>query len=82
MCVYIYVYMCAYMCIHIHMCVHINVYIYIHMHVHTHRHTHTCIWLPWWLTGEELTVDAGDVGMIPGLRSPGEGDDNPHPICL
>ena len=34
--------------------------------------------LPWWLSGEESTCDAGDLGFIPGLgRSPGEGKGYP-----
>jgi len=38
--------------------------------------------LPWWLSGEESTYNAGDMagteGSVPGLgRSPGEGNDNP-----
>ena len=34
--------------------------------------------LPWWLSGEESTYNAGDVGLIPGTgRSPGEGNGNP-----
>ena len=33
---------------------------------------------PWWLSGEEFTFNAGDVGSIPGSRrSPGEGNGNP-----
>ena len=33
--------------------------------------------LPWWLSDEEFTCNAGDVGLIPGLgRSPGEGTGN------
>ena len=29
--------------------------------------------LPWWLSGEESTCNAGDVGLIPGAgRFPGE----------
>ena len=41
-----------------------------------------CLLLPWWLSGEESTCNAGDMagaeGSIPGLgRSPGEGNDNP-----
>ena len=33
--------------------------------------------LPWWLSGKELTCNAGDTGSIPGLgRSPGEGNGN------
>ena len=71
--VYTYTYVCTHLC----------VYTHTYACTHTHTHTHTRIWLPWWLNGEELTVDAGDVGMIPGLRrSPGEGDDNPNPISL
>ena len=32
----------------------------------------------WWLSGQELTCSAEDVGLIPGSgRSPGEGDGNP-----
>ena len=34
--------------------------------------------LPWWLTGEESTCQAGDTGSIPGLeRFHGEGNGNP-----
>ena len=34
--------------------------------------------LPWWLSGEESTYNAGDVGLIPGTgRSPGEGNGSP-----
>ena len=37
--------------------------------------------LPWWLTGKDLTTDAGDIGdphSTPGWgRSPGEGNGNP-----
>ena len=34
--------------------------------------------LPWWLRGEELPANAGDVGLIPGLgRCIGEGNGNP-----
>ena len=33
--------------------------------------------LPWWLSGKELTCNAGDTGSIPGLgRSPGGGHGN------
>ena len=33
--------------------------------------------LPWWFSGKN-SVNAGDVGLIPGLRrSLGEGDGNP-----
>ena len=36
------------------------------------------IGLPWWLSGEESTCNAGDTGSIPGLgRSPGAGSGNP-----
>ena len=35
-------------------------------------------WLPWWLSGEESTCQAGDAGFIPGLgKFPGEGNNNP-----
>ena len=39
---------------------------------------------PWWLSGKELTCNAGDAGSIPGLgRSPGVGNGNPLPYpCL
>ena len=31
-----------------------------------------------WLSGKESVCNAGDTGLIPGLRrSPGEGNDNP-----
>ena len=34
--------------------------------------------LPWWLSGNEFTCQAGDVDLIPGSeRSPGEGKGNP-----
>ena len=35
--------------------------------------------LPWWLTGEESTANAGDEGSIPGSGglSLGEGNGNP-----
>ena len=34
--------------------------------------------LPWWLSDEEFTCNAGDAGLIPGLgRSPGEGKGYP-----
>ena len=34
--------------------------------------------LPWWLSGKESACNAGDLGLIPGLRrSPGEGHGNP-----
>ena len=34
--------------------------------------------LLWWLSGKELSCNAGDVGWIPGSgRSPGEGNGNP-----
>ena len=48
------IYVCAYTCAHICMCTYMCTC------------THTCIWLPWWLNGEELSVNEGDVGMIPG----------------
>ena len=33
---------------------------------------------PWWLSGKESAFQAGEVGLIPGLRrSPGEGNGNP-----
>ena len=37
------------------------------------------IWLLlWWLSSQESTCNAGDVGSIPGLgRSPGEGNSKP-----
>ena len=81
MCIHICIYVCMYAYTYTYVCTHLCVYT--HTYACTHTHTHTRIWLPWWLNGEELTVDAGDVGMIPGLRrSPGEGDDNPNPISL
>ena len=81
MCIHICIYVCMYVYTYTYVCTHLCVYT--HTYACTHTHTHTRIWLPWWLNGEELTVDAGDVGMIPGLRrSPGEGDDNPNPISL
>ena len=53
------------------------------MYVYTHIHMHVHMWLYWWLNGEELPVDAGDVGMIPGSgKSPGERNDNPNPVSL
>ena len=34
--------------------------------------------LPRWLSGKELSCNAGDLGLIPGLgRFPGEGNGNP-----
>ena len=37
-----------------------------------------CHGLPWWLSCEESTCNAGDAGLIPGLgRHPGEGHGNP-----
>ena len=38
-----------------------------------------CVYgLPWWLSGKESACNAGDLGLIPGLRrSPGEGHGNP-----
>ena len=34
--------------------------------------------LPWWLSSKESTCNAGDTGLIPGLRrSPGGGHGNP-----
>ena len=38
--------------------------------------------LPWWLSGEELACNAGDLGSIPGLgRSPGGGRGSENPIA-
>ena len=35
-------------------------------------------WLPRWLSGKESACNAGDMGLIPGLRrSPGEENGNP-----
>ena len=44
----------------------------------------TCQVLPWLLSGKESTCQAGDSGLIPGLkRSPGEGKSNPlQDSCL
>ena len=36
----------------------------------------------WWLGGKESAANAGDMGSIPGWRSPGEGNDNPLLIFL
>ena len=34
--------------------------------------------IPWWLSGEESTYNAGDLGSTPGSgRSPGDGNGNP-----
>ena len=34
--------------------------------------------LPWWLSGKEITHNAGDASLIPGSgRSPGEANGNP-----
>ena len=34
--------------------------------------------LPWWLSGKEMTCNAGDTASIPGSgRSPGVGNGNP-----
>ena len=53
------------------------------MYVYTLIHMHVHMWLYWWLKGEELPVDAGDVGMILGSgKSTGEGNDNPNPVSL
>ena len=42
--------------------------------------------LPWWLNGKNPpanTGDAGEAGLVPGLRrSPGEGDLPPRPVFL
>ena len=40
--------------------------------------------LPWWLSGNESTCSAGDLGLIPGSgRSLGGGHGNPlHYSCL
>ena len=38
---------------------------------------HTILWLPWWLSGQEPTCTAVDLGLIHGSgRSPGEEDGN------
>ena len=35
-------------------------------------------WVLWWLSGKNLSTNAGDTSLIPGLgRSPGEGNGNP-----
>ena len=34
--------------------------------------------LPWWLSGKESAYNAGDTGLISGLKGfPGEGNSNP-----
>ena len=38
--------------------------------------------LPLWLSGEESTCNAEELGSVPGSRrSPGEGNDNPLQYC-
>ena len=41
------------------------------------------IWLPWWLSSNESTCQAGDAGSIPGSgRVPGGGNGKPTPVFL
>ena len=34
--------------------------------------TYLCLYLPWWLRGEESACNVGDLGLIPGLGRPCE----------
>ena len=65
---------------YIHTQIHKTIYIcmYTHTHTHTHTHRHKTEGFPGGSVVKNLPANAGDVGLIPGLRRfPGEGNGNP-----